>query len=90
MRCKAASLKSRYTMIIPLSELPPDTLRAIVEAYINREGTDYGEHEWALEDKCEHVIGQLKDGRVLLVYDEESESVNLLTREEYAQLPGQG
>jgi hypothetical protein len=31
--------------------LEPDTLRAVIESFVLREGTDYGEHETSLEAK---------------------------------------
>ena len=32
-------------------DLEPDTLRAVMESFVLREGTDYGVHETSLEDK---------------------------------------
>ena len=38
-------------MIIPWQELPTETLENIVESVVLREGTDYGSHEFSLEQK---------------------------------------
>ncbi len=67
---------------IPYSQLNPDTLRALVEEFITREGTDYGEVEVDLETKVRQVIGQLKKGEAVIVFDEKSETCNIVPRDE--------
>ncbi len=37
---------------VPFTALTPEALRGVLESVILREGTDYGEHERTLEDKC--------------------------------------
>lgn len=64
-------------MIIPISELEADTLHSIVESFVLREGTDYGEIEASFADKVEQVIAQLKAGEVVLVYSELHETVDI-------------
>ncbi len=54
-----------------------ETLRAIVEEFVLREGTDYGEREASLETKVSHVLRGLDEGYVKLVFDSETESVDL-------------
>ena len=70
-------------MIIPVKSLSPDVLQSILEEYISREGTDYGESEWTLAEKVEHLLPQLKSGAVLLVFDQATESVNLVEKRQY-------
>ncbi len=45
-----------------------------------REGTDYGEKEFSLEDKVSHVISQLKRGEAHIVFDPETETVSIAKR----------
>ncbi|GAB3014327.1 YheU family protein [Bowmanella dokdonensis] len=71
-------------MIIPFDQLDRQTLFNVIEAFVLREGTDYGEQEVSLEDKIQQVHGQLKRGEALLVYSELHETVNILSRD---QLP---
>lgn len=73
-------------MIIPPERLAPETLTALVEAFITREGTDYGLEEFSLADKVEQVRKQLDKGEVLIVFDAETDSINLLPRREAAAL----
>ncbi|HCM9115365.1 TPA: YheU family protein [Enterobacter hormaechei subsp. steigerwaltii] len=67
-------------MIIPLQDLSPDTLDNLIESFVLREGTDYGEHERSLEQKVNDVKRQLKSGDVVLVWSELHETVNIMPR----------
>ena len=64
-------------MIIPIDTLAPDTLRNIVESFVLREGTDYGDYQDALEEKVEQVMSQLRSGEAVLLYSEEYETVDI-------------
>jgi hypothetical protein len=64
-------------VVVPYTELAPDLLHAVVESYVLREGTDYGEKEVSLEDKVSQVIGQLKRGEARILFDPETESVSI-------------
>jgi uncharacterized protein len=66
---------------VPHTELPADLLRAVIESFVLREGTDYGERELSLEDKVAKVIAQLKRGEAKIVFDPESESVTIVVRQ---------
>ncbi|VFS55698.1 Uncharacterised protein family (UPF0270) [Leminorella grimontii] len=50
-------------MIIPWQSVNPDTLEAIIESFVLREGTDYGEQEKSLPQKVEDVKRLLKKRR---------------------------
>ncbi len=73
-------------MIIPHQQLAADTLRALVEEFITREGTDYGDVEFALVNKVAQVMAQLEAGEVVIVFDPAQESVSLLTRRQAAEV----
>jgi uncharacterized protein len=64
-------------VVVPYTELAAELLHAVVESYVLREGTDYGEREFSLEDKLSHVIGRLKRGEAQIVFDPQSESVSI-------------
>jgi uncharacterized protein len=63
---------------IPHSELAPDVLRRIIESFVLREGTDYGERELSLDQKVEHVMRQLRRGEAQIIFDSRSETVDVL------------
>ena len=67
-------------MIIPWHDLDPETLDNLIESFVLREGTDYGEHERSLEQKVSDVKRQLKSGDVVLVWSELHETVNIMPR----------
>ena len=64
-------------MKIPYERLDPGTLKAVIEEFVLREGTDYGETDFTLEEKIEHVMEQLRDGKVSLTFDEKSKSCSI-------------
>lgn len=66
---------------VPYGELPADLLNAVIESFVLREGTDYGEREFSLEDKVARVVSQLKRGEATIVFDPESESVSIVVRQ---------
>ncbi|PHM30658.1 YheU family protein [Xenorhabdus innexi] len=68
-------------MLIPWQQVEPDTLRNLIESFVLREGTDYGESEKTLEQKVQDVKRQLERGEVILVWSELHETVNIMPRE---------
>ena len=72
----------RSTAIAPIrlapDDLEPDTLRAVIESFVLREGTDYGVHETSLEDKVAQVLSQLRRGEAHVTFDPATESVNVV------------
>jgi uncharacterized protein len=67
-------------MIIPHTELDADLLRAVVESFVLREGTDYGEREFSLDVKVAQVIRQIERGEADIVFDPDTESVSVVRR----------
>jgi uncharacterized protein YheU (UPF0270 family) len=63
---------------VPYAELEADVLHAVVESYVLREGTDYGEREFSLADKVSHVVRQLKRGEARIVFDPETQTVSII------------
>jgi len=59
-------------------DLAPETLRAVIESFVLREGTDYGERETSLEDKLAQVLRQLRRGEAHITFDPATESVNVV------------
>lgn len=69
---------------VPVSELAPETLQALVEAFVLREGTDYGVREVPLDSKVGQVLRQLQRGEARIVFDPITESVDIRV------VPGRG
>ena len=71
---------------IPFESLPENTLQALIESFVLREGTDYGEYEVNLEQKVSSVHEQLMQGKLKIVFDESEETCTILTKEELFKL----
>ncbi|CAH8194229.1 YheU family protein [Vibrio aestuarianus] len=70
-------------MIIPWQQIAPDTLDNLIQEFVLREGTDYGEQEISLQQKIEQVKQQLVSGEVAIVYSELHESVDIQVRKSF-------
>ncbi|WP_145519287.1 YheU family protein [Yersinia mollaretii] len=67
-------------MIIPWQHVDSETLDNLLETFVLREGTDYGEHERSLAQKVEDVRRQLVSGDAVLVWSELHETINIMPR----------
>jgi uncharacterized protein YheU (UPF0270 family) len=65
-------------LTIPYQQLSAGALRGVVEAFILREGTDYGRREFSLEEKVAHVIAQLEREAAAIVFDPETQSIDIV------------
>ena len=72
-------------MIVPWQQINPDTLHQLLEEFASRDGTDYGEYETSLEDKVVQLEIQLKQKRILVVYSELHESINIVPAEQFTE-----
>jgi uncharacterized protein YheU (UPF0270 family) len=65
-------------MRIPHTLLSPPALRAIVEEFVTRDGTDHS----SVERRIETLMRQLDASRVELHFDRKTETCNILPVEE--------
>lgn len=65
-------------VIVPHEELSPDALRGVIEAFVLREGTEYGERDVSLDVKVSQVMRQLQRGEAQIVFDLESEEIGIV------------
>ena len=65
-------------VVVPLGSLSEDALRGLIESFVLREGTDYGEVERTHEQKVADVRRQLERGEARIEFDPRTESVNLV------------
>jgi uncharacterized protein len=63
---------------VEADQLEPDTLRAVVESFVLREGTDYGLEETSLEVKVAQVMRQVERGEAHITFDPGTASVTLV------------
>ena len=63
--------------IIPVNRLSPEALQGVIEEFISREGTDYGEIEVSRETRFRQVRQRLESGLAVLIFDDETETTNI-------------
>lgn len=73
--------ESHDPVVIPHAALASRVLRSVVESFVLREGTDYGENSFSLEQKVAHVLRQLERGEAQIVFDPTSQTVGLVARD---------
>ena len=62
---------------IPVNKLSAEALQGVIEEFISRDGTDYGETEVPLETKFRQVKFKLATGSAVLFFDDETETTNI-------------
>jgi len=66
------------SVVVPHTELAPELLRAVIESFVLREGTDYGVTELSLDHKVARVMRQLERGEAQIMFDPDSDSVDIV------------
>ena len=64
---------------VPYQQLSQEALTGVIEEYITREGTDYGDYEYSLEEKKSHIYKELKRGKIKIYFDIKTNSCQLVT-----------
>ncbi len=72
-------------MIISPQSLSGEALQNLIEQFVLREGTEYGEQEISLAEKVAQVRSQLASGDALILYSELHQSVDIISRKAFEQ-----
>ncbi len=67
-------------VVVPHTELSPDALTGVIESFVLREGTDYGERDVSFETKVLQVRRQLERREAEIVFDPQSSSIAIVLR----------
>lgn len=62
---------------VPSQSLSAEALRGVVEAFVLREGTDYGHRDFSLEEKCAAVERQIGAGEAEIWFDPETGTTDI-------------
>ena len=62
---------------IPVNRLSPEALQGVIEEFVSRDGTDYGEIEVSQETKFRQVKQKLETGSAVIIFDDETETTNI-------------
>ena len=65
-----------------MSELTQEALLGVVDAFILREGTDYGHQDYTLEEKRQRVIAMLQGGKAEICFYPENEHIDIVLYDE--------
>jgi uncharacterized protein len=65
-------------VVIPYTELSEEALRGVLESFVLREGTEYGERDFSLDQKIAQVNRQLRRGEAQIVFDPGSETIDIV------------
>jgi uncharacterized protein YheU (UPF0270 family) len=64
---------------IPYRQISPETLQRMIQEFVTRDGADWADPGCTLEEKVEQVLQQLKTGQVKVVFDQTSQTANLIS-----------
>ena len=64
-------------MIVLWQDIPAESLQSLIEEFVSRDGTDYGEHEIPLSTRVDQVRQLLRRGKVVIWFDEATETVSV-------------
>ena len=67
-------------MKIPHQQLSSQALQALVEEFVSRDGTDYGNVEISLEEKTTQVIRLLDKGDIVILFDTDTEEFTIVNK----------
>lgn len=74
---------------IPWDALDAATLNRLVEEFVTRDGTDYGEQEIAVERKVLQVVDGIKRKQYVILFDTDAESAHVMTRQDWLKAQAQ-
>ena len=57
-----------------------ETLRNMIEEFVSRDGSDWGDAGGSMEAKIEQVLRQLRAGKIFVAFDLTSQTANIVTK----------
>jgi len=65
---------------VPYQDINPETLRSMIEEFVSRDGSDWGDAGGSMEVKIEQVLRQFKAKKIKVVFDLTSQTANISTK----------
>jgi uncharacterized protein YheU (UPF0270 family) len=65
-------------ILVDYMSLQPATLRSLIEDFVTRGGTDYGETEISLDQRIADVLAQLISGKAVVSFDAAAASATII------------
>jgi len=73
-------------VVVPWQSISEDTLQALLEEFISREGTDYGAQELSLADKVQRAKKALENNHALIIVDLALETTQIVDTKVYQKM----
>ena len=67
---------------VPISDISAEALTGLLEEYVSRDGTDYGEVEVSIDEKTKALHKQLEMGELLILFDPKTQELDIVMREQ--------
>lgn len=72
-------------IVVPYERLSAEALQGIIDEFVGREGTDYGDYNYSFDDKRGQVFRQIQTGKVTVLFDPVGECCHLVLTEQLPQ-----
>jgi uncharacterized protein YheU (UPF0270 family) len=66
---------------VPYQDINPETLRNMIEEFVSRDGSDWGDAGGSMEAKIEQVLRQFKAGKIIVAFDLTSQTANIVSKD---------
>jgi uncharacterized protein YheU (UPF0270 family) len=67
-------------IVVPPAELSAEALQGVIESFVLREGTEYGEQDVPFQTKVLQVRRQLDRREAEIVFDQNTETIDIVVR----------
>ena len=71
-------MDNEHRITVPIDQLSEPALLGVLDAFILREGTDYGHQDYTLEEKRQRVMAMLRKGDAEICYYPENEHIDIV------------
>lgn len=75
---------------VPWDAIDPDTLYRLIEEFVTREGTDYGQQEFDLDTKVQQILAGLKRRQWLIIVDTAMQNTHIVEAAEWRRAMKRG
>ena len=70
--------RNEQGVLIPHDQLSTEALQGLIEEFVTRNGTDNGDTRTTLAQNVRMVMGQLKRGEAVILYDHITQTANIV------------
>ena len=75
-------------IVVPHDHLQPETLWAVIEDFVTRDGAIQGHRDSSLGQKIKAVQSRLQSGAAVIVFDDAEETFSIVPKDEWLKSAG--